>query len=210
MWPVAIEGFPYIGISLGLTLISFLFHAVSLTVFFGILSLFVLQFFRNPSRSGSQEEGAVLSPADGEIISIELVQEDRFLREKAIKVSIFMNVFNVHVNRAPYTGTVRQILYQPGRFFAANAEKASLENEQNAILLETDNGKKILFIQIAGLIARRIICYAKEGDRLVKGERCGIIKFGSRVDLYLPPDFRASVKLKDRVKAGETTIGVLP
>ncbi len=204
------EGLPYVGASLSLTLVSFFFHSVSFTVLSGIVFLFVLQFFRNPDRSGSPEEGAVLSPADGEIISIETVQEERFLKEKVVRIAIFMNVFNVHVNRAPYSGTVRRISWHPGKFFAANAEKASLENEQNAILLETDKGKKILFIQIAGLIARRIICYAKEGDKLVKGERCGIIKFGSRVDIYLPQETRILVKLKERVKAGATTIGMLP
>lgn len=208
-FPVALEGLPYCGLFLGLTLLAYLFHATILTSLFGILFLFTLQFFRNPDRSGSQEEGVVLSPADGEIISIELVHEDRFLLEKAIKISIFMNIFNVHVNRVPYSGTVKRIAYQKGSFFAANADKASLENEQNAILLETNKGKKILFIQIAGLIARRIICYAKEGDLLVKGERCGIIKFGSRVDLYLPADSNVFVKVKDKVKAGSTMIGTL-
>ena len=208
-FPIATEGFPYILGGIGLTLLSLFFGSNSITVLFGFITLFVLQFFRNPNRTGSQEEGVVLSPADGEIISVELVQEERFLKEKAIKISVFMNIFNVHVNRSPYSGVVKKISYSEGKFFAANAEKASLENEQNAILLETDKGKKILFIQIAGLIARRIICYAQEGDRLVKGERCGIIKFGSRVDLYLPPDSRVAVKVKDKVKGGETVIGVL-
>jgi phosphatidylserine decarboxylase len=210
MFPIAAEGLPYVGISLGLTLVSLFFHSIPFIIFSGIVFLFVLQFFRNPNRSGSTEEGAVLSPADGEIISIETVQEDRFLKEKAVRIAIFMNIFNVHVNRAPYSGTVRRISWHAGKFFAANAEKASLENEQNAILLETDKGKKILFIQIAGLIARRIICYAKEGDKLVKGDRCGIIKFGSRVDIYLPQETRILVKLREKVKAGATTIGMLP
>jgi len=208
-FPVAIEGLPYLGAFLGLTLLSLLFHSTSLSVFFGIAFLFILQFFRNPNRSGSEQGGVVLSPADGEVILIEPVQEDCFLKNKAIKISIFMNVFNVHVNRAPYSGTVRKVAYQKGRFFAANAEKASSENEQNAILFETDRGKMILFIQIAGLIARRIICYAKEGDILEKGERCGIIKFGSRVDIYLPADTKILIKLKDKVKAGSTSIGIL-
>jgi phosphatidylserine decarboxylase len=209
-FPIAVEGLPYIGLFTGLTLLSFFLGAISLTVIFGILTLFVLQFFRNPERSGSKEEGALLSPADGEVILIEPVFEERFLKTKAIKISIFMNVFNVHVNRSPYSGTVRKIAYEKGKFFAANAPKASLENEQNAILLESDSGQKILFIQIAGLIARRILCYVREGDRLVKGERCGIIKFGSRVDIYLPESSRILVKMKDKVKAGETTLGMLP
>ncbi|MHB8481810.1 MAG: phosphatidylserine decarboxylase family protein [Nitrospiria bacterium] len=208
-FPIATEGFPYVFTGAGLTLFSFFLGPASLTVFFGLITIFVLQFFRNPNRASSQEEGVVLSPADGEIISIEVVQENRFLKEKAVKISIFMNIFNVHVNRAPYSGTVRKISYSQGKFFAANADKASLENEQNAIVLETDQGRKILFIQIAGLIARRILCYAREGDRLVKGERCGIIKFGSRVDLYLPPDSKVTVKLKEKVKGGETIVGVL-
>ncbi|MBI1823910.1 MAG: phosphatidylserine decarboxylase family protein [Nitrospirae bacterium] len=209
-FPIAIEGLPYLGLFIGLTLLSLFLDVIPLAILFGIFSLFILQFFRNPDRSGSQEAGAVLSPADGEIIVMEPVHEDRFLNAKAIKISIFMNVFNVHVNRSPYAGTVRKIAYEKGKFFAANAEKASLENEQNAILLETDSGKTILFIQIAGLIARRILCYVREGDRLVKGERCGIIKFGSRVDIYLPDASRILVKLKDKVRAGETVLGMLP
>ncbi|MBI3606015.1 MAG: phosphatidylserine decarboxylase family protein [Nitrospirae bacterium] len=208
-FPIAVEGLSYVFIGLGITLLFYTLRLVPLTVFSGILTFFVVWFFRNPNRTGSQEEGAVLSPADGEIISIDRVQEERFLKDKAVKISIFMNVFNVHVNRAPYSGKVTRVAWQPGKFFAANAEKASLENEQNAILLETGGGKKILFIQIAGLIARRIICYVKEQDQLVKGERCGIIKFGSRVDIYLPQETKILVKVKQKVAAGETTIGVL-
>ncbi len=208
-FPIAVEGLTSVLIGLGITLLFYTLQLVPLAVFSGVLTFFVVWFFRNPNRTGSQKEGAVLSPADGEIISIDLVSEERFLEDKAVKISIFMNVFNVHVNRAPYSGKVTRVAWQPGKFFAANAEKASLENEQNAILLETSGGKKILFIQIAGLIARRIICYVKEQDQLVKGERCGIIKFGSRVDLYLPQDTKILVKVKQKVAGGETTIGVL-
>ncbi len=208
-FPIAVEGLTSVLIGLGITLLFYTLQLVPLAVFSGVLTFFVVWFFRNPNRTGSQKEGAVLSPADGEIISIDLVSEERFLEDKAVKISIFMNVFNVHVNRAPYSGKVTRVAWQPGKFFAANAEKASLENEQNAILLETSGGKKILFIQIAGLIARRIICYVKEQDQLVKGERCGIIKFGSRVDIYLPQETKILVKVKQKVAGGETTIGVL-
>jgi len=206
-FPIAVEGWPFAGIALGLTLVSYLFSFPVATFLFGAISLFILQFFRNPERQGSRDEKDILSPADGEVIGIELTHDERFLKDKAVRISIFMNVFNVHVNRSPCAGVVKKIVWSPGKFFAANAEKASLENEQNAILLEHSSGQRILFIQIAGLIARRILCYVKEGDRLEKGERCGIIKFGSRVDIYLPAGSEIRVRLKEKVKAGETTIG---
>ncbi|HXN06650.1 MAG TPA: phosphatidylserine decarboxylase family protein [Nitrospiria bacterium] len=204
---IATEGVPILLFVFGIFLLSAVFGWVSLSIVSGLAVAFVAWFFRNPERRGTDDPKAVISPADGEIISIGPVKEERLLRDKALRISIFMNVFNVHVNRVPFSGKVRAISYTRGKFFAANAEKASQENEQNAILLETETGKKIVFIQIAGLIARRIVCYLKEGDAVIRGERCGIIKFGSRVDVYLPPDTQVLVKLGDKVRAGETVIG---
>ena len=206
---IALEGVPYLLPAFGLFILSLVFHWTGFSVFTGMLTAFVGWFFRNPERHYDGNAPDVISPADGEIISVAPVREERYLKEKALRVSIFMNVFNVHVNWIPCSGKVLGIYYSRGKFFAANAEKASLENEQNAILLETEKGKKVLFIQIAGLIARRIVCYLEEGEMVVRGSRCGIIKFGSRVDLYLPPDTTLKVKLGDKVTAGESLIGVL-
>jgi phosphatidylserine decarboxylase len=173
-----------------------------------ILALFVLYFFRNPERTPPVDERAVVSPADGRVIVVERVPETP-LGGEALKISIFMSVFSVHVNRVPMGGTVRDIFYHRGRFFDARHGRASFENERNGIVLETDGGVRIAFVQIAGLIARRIVCYPKVGDSLVRGERYGLIRFGSRVDVYLPVDVEPLVKLGDATTAGETVLGRL-
>jgi phosphatidylserine decarboxylase len=169
-------------------------------------------FFRDPERVIPHAENAIVSPADGKIILIQEVKYPALGHEKYLQVSIFMSVFNVHVNRAPIAGTVEDVLYNPGKFFAAFENKASLLNEQNSIILsKTVNGKtvRILVKQIAGLIARRIVCYAKSGINFEKGERIGLIRFGSRVDLFLPLNTSLSVNLNDKVKGGSTIIGIL-
>ena len=206
-WPITKEGLP------------FLIPAVLLTVFLGsmgwkiwmllgiLLSLFIAFFFRNPKREIPNLRNIVLSPADGKIIHVGELEEDRFLKEKALKVSIFMSLFDVHLNRAPVSGKVLERNYLPGRFLIANAEKSSLLNEQNAIILETEDQLKILLIQIAGFVARRIVFYARTGDTLKKGEIFGLIRFGSRVDLYLPPEVKAIVRVGQHVKGGESIIG---
>jgi len=156
-----------------------------------------------------EDEKAIISPADGRVIKIEEVDEEELLNEKAIKVSIFMSVLNVHVNRAPCTGTIKTISYSKGKFFPASLDKASELNERNSILIETEDGRQILTIQIAGIIARRIVCWFTEGMQIRKGERFGLIKFGSRLEVFMPLDTTINVKLGDKVIAGETRIGNL-
>jgi len=171
-----------------------------------LLTAFVVWFFRNPERDIPSDENSIVSPADGKVIVIGRVFDDRFLKTDALKISIFMNVFNVHVNRIPTSGKVLGVFYNPGKFFSADKDKASLENEQNALLIEAKNGKKFVVNQIAGLIARRIVCYAKPGDSIEKGRRFGMIRFGSRLDVYLPTDCKIDVNVGDKVKAGSSIL----
>lgn len=205
--PIAKEGWPFILIALSITAIVFYFNGnVAVRVVFVLLAVFVIAFFRDPERVVPSGNDTLVSPADGKIIKIENVFEERLLKSEAVKISIFMNVFNVHVNRAPASCKVLKILYNPGKFLSANLDKASLENEQNAVLAESLSGRKFVFNQIAGLIARRIVCRVSEGARLNKGERFGLIRFGSRVDVYLPKGTAVSVKLGDKVTAGVSVI----
>jgi phosphatidylserine decarboxylase len=206
-WPIAKEGLP------------FLIPVILLTVILGIMgwkvwmslgilfSLFVAYFFRYPRREIPNLQNIILSPADGRIIHVGECEEGRFLKEKVLKVSIFMSLFDVHLNRVPISGKVLERNYLPGRFFVASVEKSSLLNEQNAVILETEDRMKILLIQIAGFVARRIVCYAKTGDTLRKGEIFGLIRFGSRVDLYLPPAVKPIIRVGQHVKGGESIIG---
>lgn len=174
-----------------------------------MLAVFFTLFFRNPERKTPDDEKLIVSPADGKVIKIEEIIENDILEGQYKKISIFMNVFNVHVNRIPYAGEVEKIVYKPGKFFSANMDKASLLNERNLVLIKAADGKKILIIQIAGLIARRICCWLKQGMHVKRGERFGLIKFGSRLELFLPSDSGIIVKIGDKVKAGETPIGCL-
>jgi phosphatidylserine decarboxylase len=176
---------------------------------FFIATCFVTWFFRNPEREFADGTNAVISPADGEIVKIEEGVQNDLLNGPAQKISVFMNVFNVHVNRMPYSGTVAAIEYNKGNFFSANLDKASKLNEKNSVLVDTDDGRKILTVQIAGLIARRIECWVKEDMHVRKGERFGMIRFGSRLEVFLPPDAVISVAIGDKVRAGETPIGWL-
>jgi phosphatidylserine decarboxylase len=206
---IARQGFPFI-IPLGVLTVIFAYLGVMwVSSLFFLLTAFVTWFFRNPERKSSEDAEVVVSPADGEIIKIEDVMENDLLNEPSKKISIFMNVFNVHVNRVPYPGIVDVIRYREGKFFSANLDKASSVNEKNSILIKTDNGEKILTEQIAGLIARRIECWLKEGMHVNKGDRFGLIRFGSRLDVFLPVDTIISVKIGDKVRAGETPIGRL-
>jgi len=183
---------------------------LNLLTFVGIfITLFIAFFFRNPKRKIPPLENIILSPADGKIVHLGEVEEDRFLKKKVLKVSIFMSILDVHLNRAPVSGKVLQRSYHPGRFLVASAEKSSLLNEQNAVILETEDRLKILLIQIAGFVARRIVCYAKADDTLNKGEIFGMVRFGSRVDLYLPTEVNVTVRMGQHVKGGESIIGVL-
>ena len=206
-WPIAKEGLPFL-IPAALLALVFGLLGWSLLFLFGIvLTLFIAYFFRNPERKIPVLQNAILSPADGKILHVGEVEEGRFLKEKTLKVSIFMSLFDVHLNRSPASGKVIERSYHPGKFFVANAEKSSLLNEQNAIILETEDRFKILLIQIAGFVARRIVCYAKPGDLLKRGEIFGLIRFGSRVDLYLPPTVNPAVEVGQKVKGGESIIG---
>ena len=205
--PVALEGIPFILLAGFATLIVALLEMEAVALAGLAATTFVLYFFRDPSRLIPEDESALVSPADGRIILVEQVTDDRYLNAYVQKVSIFMNVFDVHVNRVPFAGTVEKIVYSPGRFYSADSIRAGLENETCAIILDAGPGRRLAFVQMAGLIARRIVCWAEKGDSLAKGSRFGLIRFGSRVDLYLPPELRLEVKKGQRVKAGETIIG---
>jgi phosphatidylserine decarboxylase len=204
------EGIPFI-IPFGVaTLIALFFGLAWLTVLFILLTLFVMWFFRNPERTFTDDNPLqLLSPADGKVIRIEEVASEERSGLFSLKISIFMNVFNVHVNRIPCSGEVSAIRYKPGKFLSANLDKASALNERNSVMIRTDDGREIMIVQIAGLIARRIVCWLKEGMKVKKGERFGLIRFGSRVEVFLPLGSTLLVKIGDKVKAGETPIGEL-
>jgi len=174
-----------------------------------LAALFVLQFFRDPPRQVPGDAHTVVSPADGRVVAVERAR-DPYLERNAIKVSVFMNVFNVHSNRSPVDGRVQKRWYIPGRFVNAAFDKASSENERNALWLRTTGGADVTCVQIAGLIARRILCYVHEGDSLVRGQRFGFIRFGSRVDIYVPEDANLVAALGDKVYATSTVIATLP
>jgi len=206
---IAREGWPFLIGSIAIALLlSGLVGGIAELVAW-IVVLFVVQFFRDPPRVIPQDAGAVLSPADGRIVAVERVN-DPYVQREAIKVSVFMNVFNVHSNRSPVDGTVQQVWYFPGKFVNADLDKASTENERNAVWLKTADGADITSVQVAGLIARRILCYVKAGDQLARGQRYGFIRFGSRVDVYLPLDAVVKVSIGDKVSATTTILAILP
>ncbi|HMH16648.1 MAG TPA: phosphatidylserine decarboxylase [Burkholderiales bacterium] len=176
---------------------------------FWLAALFVLQFFRDPARRAPGDAHSVVSPADGRVVAVERAR-DPYLEREAIKVSVFMNVFNVHSNRSPVDGEVKKRWYNPGSFVNAALDKASLENERNALWLRTAEGADVTCVQVAGLIARRILCYVREGDSLARGQRFGFIRFGSRVDIYVPVDAKVVAALGDKVYATNTIIATLP
>ena len=174
-----------------------------------LVAVFVLQFFRDPAREVPAGEGLVLSPADGRIVQVGNARDD-YLGRDAVKISVFMNVFNVHSNRSPVDATVENVWYFPGLFVNADLDKASTANERNAVHLRTASGADVTCVQVAGLIARRILCYVGRGDRLARGDRYGFIRFGSRVDVYLPPGSTPKVAIGDKVAATTTVLAVLP
>ncbi len=205
---IAREGWPFL---IGSIIIALLASTVGgiLELLAWVVVLFVLQFFRDPAREIPQDAGAVLSPADGRVIKVERTQ-DPYGQREAILISVFMNVFNVHSNRSPVDGTVELVQYFPGKFVNADLDKASAENERNAVVLKTTDGQTVTFVQVAGLIARRILCYIKAGDVLARGQRYGFIRFGSRVDVYLPLDAGVKVSIGDKVSATATILAILP
>lgn len=206
--PITVEGWPFILI---LSVLTFLFFVFGLKIFgfiFCILTMFVCFFFRDPQRPIPEGENVVVSPADGRVVAIKYIEEPDFLQQSVFQISIFLSIFNVHINRAPFGGKVETVKYNPGKFHIAAVDKASAENEQTAMVINSRN-RKILVKQIAGLIARRIVCYAKPGDVIKKGERYGIIRFGSRVDIFLPTDSEIKVNLGDKIKGARDIIAVL-
>ena len=207
--PIVKEGWPFVG---GLAGAALLFGVMGWSIPAGVVggfTLFTAWFFRNPSRTIPQDPHAVVSSGDGKVIAIEEEFEPRYLKEKSIRVTVFLNVFDVHVNRMPCTGTVEGISYQPGQFLVASRPDATLRNEQNAVMLKTAEGAKVLCVQVAGLIARRIVCWVKQGERVQRGERFGLIRFGSRMDTFLPLGSKIRVAVGDHVKGGETIVGEL-
>jgi phosphatidylserine decarboxylase len=207
--PIVKEGFPFVGIAAGVTLLAGFLGWTVVAVVAGGLTLFTAWFFRNPARLIPQGPGLVVAPGDGTVIAIEEEIEPRFIKDRSVRLTIFLNVFDVHVNRIPCEGVVEGIQYQPGGFLVAKKPEATLKNEQNALFLRTAQGAKVLCVQVAGLIARRIVCWLSPGDRVMRGERFGLIRFGSRMDTFLPLGTDLKVEIGDRVKGGETIVGVL-
>jgi len=215
-FPIAAEGFPFIAAAAGVTVLFacawwFLHGAlfIALTIFCLILTLFIVFFFRNPSRQIPADEQSVLAPADGVVIYLGAARAEH-LDQEMIKVSIFMSVFNVHVNRAPLTAKIIDNFYVQGKFLDVRHELATFENERNGLVLETAHGLKLVVVQVAGLIARRIVCYPKVGDWLTRGARYGLIRFGSRLDVYMPQGTEVRVKMGEKTVCGETVLGILP
>ncbi len=206
---IAREGWPFIALALVVAIVVHAFAGWAAAVFFWMLLLFMIQFFRDPPRQMPADPCAVLSPADGRVTVVERAR-DPYLNREALKISVFMNVFNVHSNRSPVDGEVRNTWYFAGRFFNAALAKASLENERAVLWIKTPAGADVTCVQVAGLVARRILCYAKTGQPLARGERFGFIRFGSRVDLYLPLDATPRAVVGDKVYATQSVIAVLP
>ncbi len=204
--PVAMEGAPFIGLAVLASLIFAILEWPVPAVAAFAVSAFILYFFRDPERVVPHEQGLIVSPADGRVLEVVEVESAPLLQGRVRRISIFMNVFNVHVNRSPVAGTIKDIRYVPGTFFPADREKAMIQNEQNAVLLEDEQGHEMVVVQVAGLIARRIVCRAEPGDWLRRGERFGMIRFGSRLDCYFPVDCQVLVRAGDRTAAGETIL----
>lgn len=207
--PVAKEGYPFIGFAVFCTVVLALLGLPFATAISFIVATFILCFFRDPERFVPERSDALVSPADGKIIHVEKLSENPFTGGEVIKISVFMNVFNVHVNRTPFNGKVEKVVYKPGKFYSADSEQGGLKNEYCATVISTPQGKTLAFVQIAGLIARRIVCWLEPGDLVARGRRFGLIRFGSRVDLYLPLETDVVIKEGDKVRAGETILGYL-
>ncbi len=209
--PIAVEGVPFIAGAALLTLVLAILHRQVTPIPAGValaLTLFIAYFFRNPKRVCPEGENAVVAPADGVVVFLGNASEPH-IGEEMLKISIFMSVFNVHINRVPASGRVIDTFYVRGKFLDARDERATFENEQSGIILETEKGARIACVQVAGLIARRIVSYPQRGDFLQKGQRYGLIRFGSRVDVYLPKSVKPAVSLGDKTVGGVTILGYL-
>jgi phosphatidylserine decarboxylase len=202
---IAREGWPFIAASLALALIAQWLGGGAWSALPWLALVFMLQFFRDPPRVVPAGDAAVLSAADGRVVSVEKAR-DPYLDRDALRISVFMNVFNAHSNRIPVDGTVIKTAYFPGSFLNAELAKASLQNERAVTCLRTAAGHEVTCVQVAGLIARRILCYAKVGDHYARGDRYGFIRFGSRVDIYLPPQAVPRVAVGDKVRATESVL----
>ncbi|MBU3598647.1 phosphatidylserine decarboxylase [Polynucleobacter bastaniensis] len=205
---IAKEGWPYLALVGAVTFLLHYLGGIAWSWPLWIIFIFVLQFFRDPQRIAAIGRDLVLSPADGRIVVVEKTN-DPYAGREALKISVFMNVFNVHSNRSAVNGTVKEIQYFPGKFVNADLDKASTENERNAVVIDA-NGQTVTLVQVAGLIARRILCYIHVGDRLKAGERYGFIRFGSRVDVYLPLTAEPLVSVGDKVFATNTALARVP
>jgi phosphatidylserine decarboxylase len=205
---IAREGWPFLTIAIVAAIAASVFLSGFWSILFWIIAVFVLQFFRDPARNIPQDPKAILCPADGRIVVVEKAM-DPYRNVEALKISVFMNVFNVHSQRSPVDAVIEKVEYNRGSFLNAALDKASIENERNAVLAKLADGTQITFVQIAGLVARRILCYKQAGDTLARGQRYGFIRFGSRVDLYLPLDAKPRVTIGDKVKASETILAEL-
>ena len=201
------EGWQFIIPAMIATAAAILLNWWTAAIVFGFLTLFLFNFFRDPHRAGSERHVDILSPADGTVVQIKDIPDGEVWPGLTKQVSIFMSVFDVHVNRAPITGRIVHYRYNRGKKIAAFSEKSSTDNEQNLVVIDDGRGGRIAFKQIAGLLARRIVFDKSEGDEVVRGERVGMIKFGSRVDIFFPPAAMVKVKMREKVKVGLTVIG---
>jgi phosphatidylserine decarboxylase len=208
--PIALEGYPFIFFSGFVTLIVALLGSHELSLVGVLVTGLVLNFFRDPERVVPEDKNALIAPADGKIIKVQTLYDDKFFQAQVQKISIFMNIFDVHVNRSPFGGKVTRVRFSPGKFFSADSSRAALENEYCAINLDIGGNREIVFVQVAGLLARRIVCWAETGDSLKRGERFGLIRFGSRVDIYLPLDVKITAVVGQKVIAGETILALIP
>lgn len=211
-WPhplIAREGWPFLAGTIGLAIVIQGVFGMLAAIPFWIIAIFVLQFFRDPPRPIPVDADAILSAADGRVIKVEQAH-DPWRQRPSLKISVFMNVFNVHSNRMPVDGIIRAIDYSPGAFVNADLDKASESNERNALLIERADGSELTCVQVAGLIARRILCYVGVDERAARGSRFGFIRFGSRVDIYLPVQAQPMVAIGDKVSAAATIIARLP
>ena len=205
---LAREGWPFIAAAVVAAIVVAYFFGFAWSIPLWLIAIFVIQFFRDPPREVPGQANAVVSPADGRVVRVQKTL-DPYTKGDSLLVSVFMNVFNVHSNRSPVDGTIEHVEYRAGTFVNADLDKASSENERNALVLKLSDGTRISVVQVAGLIARRILCYVKPGEALVRGQRYGFIRFGSRVDVYLPLSAKPKVAVGDKVYATSTIIAEL-
>ncbi|MCI0454091.1 MAG: phosphatidylserine decarboxylase family protein [Candidatus Dadabacteria bacterium] len=206
---ITVEGFTYIGITGLLAWLTALFGFETLSIILAVITIFIIYFFRDPERIPPQEQYAMVSPADGKVVDIDNALEENFLDREMKRIGIFLSITDCHVNRFPVTGRVLNTKHTPGKFFIADLKRSSKENERLATLIETDDKQEIVIVQVAGFIARRIVSYVSVGDLLQKGDRFGMIKFGSRVDIYIPLTCEVLISVGDKVRGGETILGWL-